>query len=357
MFSSQHRRRLFVPLSIIRTCTSTSRTSIAAETATNSISIASRSSSTSTRWYSSSRSINTKGPKDLSLPPLPPPPLSNTNATSGAAATALSPAKAKQEFLKTAEKLSNISNDPLQKIARLQKELDIVRDRAAERMEQKLNKSVWRRLTDPLKREKHSWINVGAVLLAYILAHNLYMTAREKKQIQQELQEVAALNDTYQEAMRELLQEGTLRQVAEACVQELSHPHQNKDESSSGSSFWTKSVGLSSNKKDQQQQQQQLDAIRTALTKELQQRIGDHTLTEEERRIKAMQQAWEESQQQIIVVRERISPSSSSSSSSEELALVQAVLSGDDAAMEKAAGGEGDSGSITTKKQRRVISM
>ena len=38
------------------------------------------------------------------------------------------------------------------------------------------------------------------------------------------------------------------------------------------------------------------------LQKALQERIGDHVLTDEERRIKEMQKAWEESQQQIVVL-------------------------------------------------------
>ena len=107
-------------------------------------------------------------------------------------------------------------------MARLQKELDIVRERAAERLEQNLKKTVWQRLTDPLKRHSHSWINVGAVLLAYILAHNLYQTAKEKRKVQEELQVALQDRTTYHNLLRSLLTEETLEPIATACVQELS---------------------------------------------------------------------------------------------------------------------------------------
>jgi hypothetical protein len=211
-------------------------------------------------------------------------------------------------------------------MARLQKELDIVRERAVERMEAKLNKSTWRRLTDPLRRHSHSWINVGAVLLAYILAHNLYMTGKEKRAVQQELEEATIKRDLYQQAMRELLQETTLMEISNHCSKGLS----SSDESSSSSSSWwnkSKTAGLGVS-------EQQI--IMQVLQKEIQARIGDHILTDEERRIKEMQTAWQESQQQIVVI-------------SPEQELVQAVLSNDDAKELMDASPK--------KQQRRVISM
>ena len=86
-------------------------------------------------------------------------------------------------------------------------------------------------------------------------------------------------------------------------------------------------------------EEQPMATLQQVLQKALQERIGDHILTDEERRIKEMQKAWEESQQQIVV-------------SSPEQELVHAVL-GDSSDDAKGLLAEGAS----RKQQRRVISM
>lgn len=208
---------------------------------------------------------------------------------------------------------------------KLQKELDIVRERAAERLEQKLKKTVWQRLTDPLKRHSHSWINVGAVLLAYILAHNLYQTAKEKRQVQQCLEDVTKERDIYNEALRNLLMDGTLQDIATMCVQELSTDQKKPV----GGVFWNKSLQRPSFGNAE------LTIIQGVLKKELQQRIGEHILTEEEKRIKELQKAWQESQDQIV-------------ETSPEQELIQSILTEEVSELR-------DGSSV--KKQRRVISM
>lgn len=86
-------------------------------------------------------------------------------------------------------------------------------------------------------------------------------------------------------------------------------------------------------------EEQPIATLQQVLQKALQERIGDHILTDEERRIKEMQKAWEESQQQIVVL-------------SPEQELVHAVL-GDSSDDAKGLLAEGAS----RKQQRRVISM
>ena len=76
------------------------------------------------------------------------------------------------------------------------------------------------------------------------------------------------------------------------------------------------------------------------LQKALQERIGDHVLTDEERRIKEMQKAWEESQQQIVVL-------------SPEQELVHAVLGDNSDEIKELL----TKGASSRKQQRRVISM
>lgn len=208
-------------------------------------------------------------------------------------------------------------------MTRLQKELDVVRDRMAERVEAKLQKSVWRRLTDPLRRHSHSWINVGAVLLAYVLAHNLYMSAKEKRAYKEQLDDAAEKRDIYQQAMRDLLKEETLKELSDKCLEEVS---------SSGNktslSWWNRS------KPSQKIMDDEAGIIMQVLQRELKDRLGDHVLTDEERRIQEMQIAWQESQQQLVVV-------------SPEQELVEAVLGGDTKEMT----------AVPQKQQRRVISM
>ena len=223
----------------------------------------------------------------------------------------------------------------MKKMVRLQKELDIVRERAAERMEAKLNKSTWRKLTDPLRRHSHSWINVGAVLLAYILAHNLYMTGKEKRQLQQELDEATMKRDLYQQALRELVHEATVKELSNKCWEQISS---SSSPSSSSTSWWNRS-SKSTMEQGNADEEQPMATLQQVLQKALQERIGDHILTDEERRIKEMQKAWEESQQQIVV-------------SSPEQELVHAVL-GDSSDDAKGLLAEGAS----RKQQRRVISM
>ena len=240
----------------------------------------------------------------------------------------LSPAKAKQEYLRAQAK------DPVQRMAQLQKELDIVRDRAAERLEQQLQKSAWRRLTDPLRRHAHSWINVGAVLLSYILAHNLYQRAKEVRHLQSELDETTSQRDVYQGALRELLSAGTLQQLAAECTKELTGK-ENQPSTRNGFWWWSRPPLLSSSSSTTISAETML-SIQSTLQYELQARIGHHTLTDEERRIQELQKAWNESQQQVV--------------ESPELDLLQSVL-------QQEGEGDGEHGPQGTKKQRRVISM
>jgi hypothetical protein len=76
------------------------------------------------RWESSSS--KNSGKKDA-LPPLPP-----------------SPAKAKQVYLQSQK---DVMFDPQAKIVQMNKELDIVRERAAAKLDKEINKSVYRKLT------------------------------------------------------------------------------------------------------------------------------------------------------------------------------------------------------------------
>jgi hypothetical protein len=68
-----------------------------------------------------------------------------------------SPAKAKQLYLKSQK---GLVFHPQAKIVQMNKELDIVREWAAAKLDKDINKSVYRKLMDPLQRYKHSVINL-----------------------------------------------------------------------------------------------------------------------------------------------------------------------------------------------------
>lgn len=236
--------------------------------------------------------------------------------------------------------------DPVQKMTRLQKELDIVRERAAERMEAKLKKSTWNKLTDPLRRHSHSWINVGAVLLAYILAHNLYMTGKEKKSLQEQLDDVTTQRDVYQQAMRGLIQQSTLQEISNEYHKQVSSSQ------SSSSSWWRNTsktdTSLGANDQQQMDYSRRLEHV---LQSEIQKRIGEFILTDEERRVKAMQKAWQDSQQQVVVVDDDVS-----SLVPPELQVLQQQILGDNTEVEEGALRK-DLDTVPKKQQRRVISM
>jgi hypothetical protein len=209
------------------------------------------------------------------------PPTSTSTSTS-------SPSKAKQEYLRAKEKVV-IVNDPHAKIVQMNQEMELVRERAAAKLDTELNKSVYRKLTDPLRRHQHSVINIVAITLAYILAHNWFVTAKREKQIRQECTQAQGKVDELQLLLQSILEEGALQSMAEACAEQVQ-----ESTSTSSSSWWwpTSSIRRSSSTNDDPNDLQ--DRLKDVLQTQLEQRIGDKALTQDQLQEKSIQQVWQE---------------------------------------------------------------
>jgi hypothetical protein len=246
-------------------------------------------SSRSRRRFESSSSSSSKTKKDN--PPLP------------------SPAKAKQQYLESKKKLD--PNDVVGKMQQLSEELNIVRERNVKLLDKELNKSIWRKLTDPLRRYKHSVINMGAVTLAYILAHNLFMAKKQQRQVQGDLEESQQDVSRLQGLLRSLLLDNTHDEIASHCAQQVVAVTEELQESSSLSSprqqsstgwFWSSSskrrFAWNTNTQDKQQETLE-NTLKTMIRNEMESRIGDAALTQDERKQKGMEQVRQENKSQL----------------------------------------------------------
>ena len=294
---------------------------------------------TTQRWFTSSKDKKPTAPttnmttttakkKDLP-PPLP------------------SPRQAHEEYLKTVRK-DEFLKDPQSKLNQMTEELEVVRERAAAKLDAELNKSVWRRLTDPLRRYQHSMINIGAMCLAYMLAYTLFVKSKSEKAARQELEAIKVENQQLQAVLQQLMETTTIQQMAQACLEEM-ELDQNRDTSkqSLSSSWWRSNQRQRHSKKTKSVSSQQQDllqeAIQSALKKELLAKIGDHALTTEEQKQEAMEHIWEESKSQVQAMKEK----------SPEQILMEALMEEE----ETMATDLGTTSYDNNKKQRRVFSM
>jgi hypothetical protein len=223
------------------------------------------------RWESSSKNSG----KNDTLPPLPP-----------------SPAKAKQAYLKSQK---DMVFDPQAKILQMNKELDIVRERAAAKLDKEINKSIYRKLTDPLRRYNHSVINVGAVVMAYILAHNLYVNSKREKEVRRELEVSQTKELELQSLLQSLLQPATLQQMASSCVQKsMIEDEEEGTATTKKSSWWT-----TRSRRRRLTEDSLEERMVQVLKDELERRIGEKGLTEDQRQQKAIDQVWQESKSKV----------------------------------------------------------
>lgn len=263
------------------------------------------------RTCTACRQFSSKG-KSKDLSPLPPPPPQNKPKQP------LSSVQAKQQYLKSKDKLGidrETTNDPMAKMAQLNKELDIVRERAAAKLDKELNKSVYRKLTDPLRRYKHSVVNMVAVTLAYILAHNLFLTSQKEKKARAALESSQEETQNLKGTLANLLSESTVQSIASACVEEVARAgpgtrgERERKTSTSTSSSWWWNITSSQRRRgrlllgvdDADRLQQRLVEV---LQQELDQRIGEQAMNEEQRKQKVVQEIWKENQSQVEALNE-----------------------------------------------------
>ncbi|KAL3942774.1 MAG: hypothetical protein SGBAC_003086 [Bacillariaceae sp.] len=103
----------------------------------------------------------------------------------------------------------------------MNQELELVRNKHATKLEKELKKSIYRRLVDPLVKHKHSLYNVVAMTIAYVLAHNLYVTSKKEKECRSDLLQSQEENVKLKQSIDSLLDETTLKDIGSACAMEI----------------------------------------------------------------------------------------------------------------------------------------
>ena len=243
------------------------------------------------RWESSSSNKNNKS----NLPPLP------------------SPAKAKKKYLESANSNTNAPHEDITaKMALLHKELEVVRTTQTKRLDLALNKPWYRKLLDPLKRYKHSVINMAAVTLAYMLAHHLFLSKKREKQTQEELDLANTEAKELQALLGTLVNPQQVEQMATKIVEEMEEQHKDgrttPTTTGTRKGWFSRSGGSSSSSWSSRRSGGFLfsssvvgteERLAQVLQQELEARIGDSHLAPPERKQKSVQQLLQDNKTQL----------------------------------------------------------
>lgn len=191
-------------------------------------------------------------------------------------------------------------------MSQLQHELDDVKAKAIKRLESEVyNKTVWQRLTDPIKRKQHSFINMVCATFAYILAYNLHLKSKAHKKAQGELEEERLKTDDLQTCLRSLLDEETLQEIATK-VTTMSPGPENGDDNRGevtrdqhSSSWWSMSSRARSYKDESSSVSLDPETLIGALRAVLEDRIGDRGLDDDAKKQKNIQRIWQDNQEKL----------------------------------------------------------
>jgi hypothetical protein len=148
--------------------------------------------------------------KDGLSSPLPAPSISTSK-------NHIDPVKAKQRYLKSKQQTEEFLKDPQKKMNQLQAEINQVKERLGKEV---YNKSVWQRLTDPLKRKQHSLINMIAATFAYILAYQLHLKRQSNQALAEEIQTQEEMIKNLKTLLRSLLDDDYIQDIATTVVSE-----------------------------------------------------------------------------------------------------------------------------------------
>ncbi|KAG7349191.1 hypothetical protein IV203_011788 [Nitzschia inconspicua] len=245
-------------------------------TLTSSQAMLRRISSSTTRWQAKRENLPPPLPPSSSKPP---PPQQQP----------LDPLKAKQRYLESKRRTEEFLQDPQKKITQLQTEMNQVKERLDKEV---YNKSVWRRLTDPLRRKQHSLINMIAATFAYVLAFQLHLKRQANQKLQEELEEQAQTTVALKKLLRSLLEDGYLQEMAEAASDEMAMIRSN-----TRSSVWPwSSTEQSSSSASQQLSPEQVVQI---LRSKLEERIGDEGLDDDAKKERNIERIWKENQEKL----------------------------------------------------------
>lgn len=206
------------------------------------------------------------------------------------------PAEAKKRYLES-KKATDRYLDPHEKLLQMNREIELVRDQAATRLETELQKSVWKRLTDPLVKHKHSLYNIMAMTIAYVLAHNLYVVAKKEKECRAELMRCQEENAKLHQAIKSLLDESTLRDFGSACAMEIK-----KQNEARATHFWGWSLGRSTSG-DATDNSNLRDSLVSALREFLSVRVKEvHAVEKEDDSTLSLEEIMEENQKNMEAI-------------------------------------------------------
>mmetsp|Transcript_38210 Transcript_38210/g.92461 ORF Transcript_38210/g.92461 Transcript_38210/m.92461 type:complete len:279 (-) Transcript_38210:45-881(-) len=207
-----------------------------------------------------------------------------------------SPAQAKQQYLKSKQATDRYL-DPQQQILQMNRELELVRNKHAAKLEKELKKSIYRRLVDPLVKHKHSLYNIIAMTIAYVLAHNLYVTSKKEKECRSELLQSQEENTKLKQTIDSLLEETTLKDIGSACAMEIEREFEKVGASSLSS--WLSGSFVSAKSLEESLLR---DIVANILRHKLSARIGNDEVPEEEGTKLSVEEIMQQNQESMKVI-------------------------------------------------------
>jgi hypothetical protein len=255
------------------------------------------------------------------LPPLPPSSYSSSSAGQSSSTPKLSPAQAKQQYLESQRRTEEFLKDPQGKMTQLQHELDEIKAKALEKLEREVyNKPLWQRWTDRIKRKQHSFINMVAATLAYVLAYNLHLKSKAHKEAIRQLDEEREKIHELQLCLRSLTDEETINEIATksmdlaAGIMSSDGSHGRRVTTVDNLSRWgwwrgsptTQTTSSSSSSAttagindDENNNNTGKERLMAALQSVLDDRIGDLGLDDKSQKEKNMQKIWKNNEEQL----------------------------------------------------------
>jgi hypothetical protein len=233
-------------------------------------------------------SSSNKNPKDIP-PPLPPQPPSASSASAASKTQkVLSPVEAKRRYLESKARTEEFLKDPQRKINQLQSEMDQVREKLEKEV---YNKSIWRRLTDPLKRKQHSLINMIAASFAYILAYQLHLKRQLNAKLQSQIDEEQEKVTNIKQLLQSILDDDFLQDISNEISYELNQETQHQQQSNHWP--WRNSAKNSASAVVDD------SVIVSILRQKLEDRIGDEGLDDEAKKQRNIDRIWKENQKRL----------------------------------------------------------
>jgi hypothetical protein len=261
------------------------------------------------RRLTSSTEKNQKSKMKDMPPPLPP---SRSSSTADNNKVFSSPVEAKRRYLESKKRTEDFLKDPQRKISQLQSEMDQVRDKLEREV---YHKSVWRRLTDPLKRKQHSLINMIAATFAYILAYQLHLKRQANQKLQAQIDQQQLKVEDLQRLLRSLLDKEYIEDVSKEISDERQSNNRGNN-SANRRTVWNGWTWTTSREQGQSSRathecigvDDDFSVITSILRKRLEERIGDEGLDDESKKQRNIERIWKENEKRLSPPSSKLSP-------------------------------------------------